>query len=218
MKLDPLEARAVLRQCDFGALATHCTKLPGYPFVSHAPFALDAACRPVLLLSNLAEHSRNLAQDARASLMATVAGPVPQEQARITLVGEIAPFAPEPALVERYLRYHPQAAAFLGFGDFRFYRLQPLRARLIGGFARAGWIEAGAWAIDPLGEASEAAILARLAASVPLGWQVLGVDREGIDARDAQGERLRLEWPGRAEDEQALLACAREALERAQRP
>lgn len=218
MKLDPREARAVLRPCDFGALATHSVKLPGFPFVSHAPFVLDGACRPVLLLSDLAEHSRNLAQDPRASLMATVAAPAPQEQPRITLMGEIAPAEPGPALAERYLRYHPEAAAFLGFGDFRFYRLAVQRVRLIGGFARAGWIEPAQWAIEPLDEAVEAAILARLADIVPAGWTLLGVDREGLDARDGSGARLRLGWDERPRDEEAIAALARKALERAGRP
>lgn len=216
MKLDPREARAVLRQCDFGALGTHSVKLPGFPFVSHAPFALDGACRPVLLLSNLAEHSRNLQQDARASLMASVAGPNPQEQARITLMGELTPAADiAPALAERYLRYHPEAATFLGFGDFRFYRLDVLRVRLIGGFARAGWIEAGAWRNDPLDEALEAAVLARLADAVPAGWRLLGADREGLDAHDASGARRRFEWAESPSDEDGIAAAARAALERA---
>jgi len=215
MRLDPREARAILRQCDFAALATHSARLPGFPFASHAPFVLDGACRPVLLLSNLAEHTRNLARDARASLMATAPGPDSQEQARITLVGEIAPTEASPALVERYLRYHPEAATYLGFGDFRFYRQTPQRVRLIGGFARAGWLEAGDWALPAWDEASECALLAELAAAAPAGWQLLGVDGEGLDLRDATGARLRLEWDAAAPDAATIAARARDALARA---
>jgi hypothetical protein len=212
MKLDPREARAVLRLCDFAALATHSAGLPGFPFASHAPFALDGACRPLLLLSNLAEHTRNVTLDARASLMATAPGPEPQERARITLVGEIRPAEPAPALVERYLRYHPEAATFLGFGDFRFYRLAVQRVRLIGGFARAGWIEAADWGLRPLDEALEAALLAALAGAVPAGWHLLGLDREGVDLRDGEGVRLRRGWDDSPADEAALATLAHHAV------
>lgn len=194
MKLDPREARAVLHQCDFGALATQSAKLAGFPFVSHVPMALDGAGRPVMLLSNLAEHTRNLSLDPRASLMATLPGPDPQAQARLTLLGEVAPFDAPRALVDRYLRYHPEAATFLGFGDFRFFRLSPVRIRLVGGFARAGWIEAADWKRPALGEAEEAELLAALASSRPVGWTVLGLDWEGLDVRNATGSRLRLSW------------------------
>ena len=212
MKHDPREARAVVRQCDFAALATHSARLPGFPFASHAPFALDGACRPLLLLSNLAEHTRNLALDARASLLATAPGPEPQERARITLVGEIRPTDAAPALVERYLRYHPEAATFLGFGDFRFYRLAVQRVRLIGGFARAGWVEATDWGVPALDESAESGLLAALATAVPAGWQLLGVDREGVDLRNGEGVRLRRGWDDAPADEARLAALALDAV------
>lgn len=213
MKLDPREARAVLRGCDFGALATHAAKLPGYPFVSHVPFALDAALRPVLLLSALAEHTRNLAVDARASLMATLPAADVQAQPRITLVGDLNAFDAAPALVDRYRRYHPEAATYLRFGDFRFYRLQPLRIRLISGFARAGWIEPREWAPAPLPEQAEALLLDACGSSAG-GWGVLGIDREGVDLRDDVGNRRRHEWPERIDDDERLGGELRTVLER----
>jgi putative heme iron utilization protein len=212
MKLDPGEARAVLRQSDFGALATQSATLEGFPFVSHVALALDGAGDALLLLSRLAEHSRNLAADPRASLMATVPGPDPQAQRRLTLVGELAPCAPGPALVRRYLRYHPEAEAFLGFGDFHFHRLRPLRIRLVGGFARAGWIEAAGWALPPLDEGEEEAVLAALEEALPAGWSALGLGWEGIDLRDATGGRRRLAWAPRATTLAGLGQAARDAL------
>ncbi len=211
MKLDALEARSVLRQCDFGALATLSAKLPGHPFVSHVPFALDAEVRPVLLLSGLAEHTRNLLADARVSLMATLPGPEPQSQPRLTLMGEAAPIEPPRALLDRYLRYHPEAAAWIGFGDFRFFRLRPQRVRLISGFARAGWIEAAQWSVPTLAETAEEALLAELAPALP-GARLLGLDHEGCDFRDEHGGRRRLAWTPGAVDTAGLLAQARAAL------
>lgn len=179
MKLDPREARQVLRQCDFGALATHSAKLPGYPFLSHVPLALDGAGQPIMLLSALAEHSRNLAADPRVSLMVSIPGEHPQSQPRLTLLGDVRPIQVDEALRERYLRYHPDAKDYLGFGDFRFYRLDVQSVRLVAGFARAGWIDADAWVCQPLAESQEAVLLHRLQAIAPPSWLILGVDWAG---------------------------------------
>ncbi len=207
MKLDAKEARTVLRQCDFAALATQSAKMPGFPFLSHVPFALDAACRPVLLLSNLAEHCRNLARDVHASLMTTQPNADQQSQPRLTIMGELRPFEPDRALVERYLRYHPEASTWLGFGDFRFFRLQPSHVRLVSGFARAGWIDALDHGMQSLGPQEEPALLTALNAAVPAGFHLLGLDDEGIDARDANGTRLRLPLaPGGSTPERATRA------------
>lgn len=208
MKPDAREARQILRQSDFGALATHSVKLPGYPFVSHAPLALDGAGRPLLLLSSLAEHTRNLAADPRASLMVSLPGADPQAQPRLSLVGELRPAEVDSAASARYLRYHPDAATYLGFGDFRFYRLEVVAVRLVAGFARAGWLAPGDWACRPLAEGDEAALLARLQSCVPPGWDLLGVDWEGLDLRSPAQGRLRLTWQGAPLDGEALMAAA----------
>lgn len=211
MKLDPREARHILRQCDFGALATQSAKLPGYPFVSHAPLALDAAGRPLMLFSRLAEHSRNLEADPRASLMVSVPGSDAQAQPRLTLLGELRPAGVEPASRERYLRYHPDAATYLGFGDFRFFRLDVLALRLVGGFARAGWIAPEGWSGRVLGDEDEAALRAGLQTDGPPGWEILGLDWEGLDARSPQGRR-RLTWNPPPATVNGLADCARAAL------
>jgi heme oxygenase (biliverdin-IX-beta and delta-forming) len=212
MKLDPREARQVLRQCGFGALATHSAKLPGYPFVSHVPLALDGAGRPMLLFSRLAEHSRNLEADPRASLMVSVPGDEPQAQPRLTLVGDLQPGEADAPQRERYLRYHPDAEAYLGFGDFRFYRLEVQAVRLVSGFARAGWIAPTEWTPRPLAESEEATLLARLRAHAPAGWQLLGLDWEGLDVRTTGAHRLRHAWGDAPAGADALVEAARAAL------
>lgn len=207
MKLDPSDARHVLRQCDFGALATHSARLPGYPFVSHVPLALDGAGRPLLLLSRLAEHTKNVTADPRASLMASLPGEDPQAQPRLTLVGELRPAQVDSPTLARYLRYQPDAATYLGFGDFHFYRLEVEAIRLVAGFARAGWLTPGSWAGRPLDEGDEAGLLARLQGCAPPGWDLLGMDWEGLDLR-APAHRLRLRWEGAPLDEEALVTAA----------
>lgn len=89
------------------ALATHSTTLEGFPFASAVPCVTDE-CRPIFLISGLAEHSRNLAANSRASLMiAKTLGA--REMARVSLMGEVTPIDADTLLVARYLRYHPHA-------------------------------------------------------------------------------------------------------------
>ncbi len=213
MKLDPREARNVLAASDFVALATQSARLAGFPFVSHAPFARDGEGMPMLLLSRLAEHSRNLAADPRASLMVAAGDGDPQAQPRVTLVGELRPVSLPPDRQDRYLRFHPEAGAFLGFGDFRFYRFEAVRVRMVGGFARAGWIEPAEWRARPLPERREKALLAELGVSPARdGARLIGLDWDGIDLRDAHGVRQRLAFRTVPADEEALSAACRDAL------
>lgn len=212
MKLDPWLARQILRQCDFGALATYSAKLPGYPFVSHVPLALDGAGRPLLLFSRLAEHSRNLAADPRVSLMVSVPGEDTQAQARLSLVGDLGPAEVAEPQRERYLRYHPDAADYLGFGDFSFYRLEVRAIRLVAGFAQAGWIDLAGWACLALAEDEEAQLLERIRDGAPPGWLILGLDWEGLDARTPRGERKRFTWRENPTTPQDLEQAARTAL------
>lgn len=215
MKLDVQAAREILRQASFGALATHSAKLSGFPFVSHVPVIADGCARPVMLLSHLAEHSRNLLADRRVSLMLAAEEGDPQARPRLTLIGEAAPIDAPAALLDRYLRFHPEASTFLGFGDFRFYRIEPLRLRVVAGFARAGWIEAKQWLLPALSDEQEQALHDRLSACLPSGWRVLGVDREGADLCDERGGRRRLAWPLVAGSTAELLTAAQTALQQA---
>lgn len=172
----------LLHGCVHGALATHSLALPGFPFASSLPFVVDASHQPVFLISRLAEHTQNLLHDARCSLLLRGDGAV--DAARATLVGEVEPIDADALLVARHLRYHPEAAQFIGFGDFRFFRLSPRRIRIIGGFAQAGWIEGkrldGLPALPPAAEEEWIA-----GADLPAGVELLGVDAFGVDLRHA---------------------------------
>jgi hypothetical protein len=107
--------------------------LPGYPYGTAVPLILDQEHRPILLISALAEHTRNLMSDTRASLAVVGSGQRNvQDAARVTLVGRFEPFVPGQQLVDRYLRYQPAAAQYLQL-DFSFFRLGIERARYIGG-------------------------------------------------------------------------------------
>jgi putative heme iron utilization protein len=181
----------LLHRCADAALATQSVAVPGYPFASALAFALDDRHRPVILISRLSEHTQNLEADPRASLLVhrrTATG----DLARATLVGTVTPIEADPLLVARYLRYQPAAEMFLQLGDFRFFRLEPLQARIIGGFAQASWL-AGERLTAVAGPdlAEERQLLDELAAAVPAGAELLGIDGFGLDLH-AGGERRRL--------------------------
>ena len=175
----------LLHSSSESALATRSVQLPGYPFASAVPFVTDAQHRPVLLISSLAEHTRNLAADPKASLM--IVKPLGDgEMARVSLVGEIQSFDAEPLLVRRYLRYHPPAERFLQLGDFRFHRFEPLRVLTVGGFAQARWLEGEHMHGAPhLSLDDEAALLEGISVQPESGARILGIDCYGLDLMSA---------------------------------
>jgi putative heme iron utilization protein len=179
----------LLHRCPDGALATHSVAMPGYPFATALPFATDQQHRPLFLISRLAEHTQNLAADPRASLLVRM--PLAEgEVARATLVGVVQPVEAEPLLVDRYLRYQPEAERFLQLGDFRFFRMDTAQARIIGGFAQAAWLDGERIGVSPrLTLADEHAALGAL--RVPDGVMLLGMDSLGLDV-SVGGERRRL--------------------------
>lgn len=200
----------LLHTCPDGALATHSVAVAGYPFATALPFATDQQHRPVFLISRLAEHTQNLAADPRASLLVRI--PLAEgEMARATVVGPVRPIEAEPLLVERYLRYQREAERFLQLGDFRFYRMEPVQARIIGGFAQAGWLEGGRLGVSPrLTLAEENDALDSLQA--PAGVLLLGLDSLGLDIAVDTGRR-RLGFGEQALAVPAAVAAAQEALD-----
>src|SRR5262245_30950089 len=114
---DAAAARALCGRERQGMLATLAREPAGYPYGSLVLYALDERWRPLLLLSQLAEHTLNVRRDPRASLLVVEppAGMDPLARARVTLLGPVAP-VPETEEVgarERYLARHPTAALYL---------------------------------------------------------------------------------------------------------
>ena len=140
------EARALLSAAYQGVLSTHSQDMPGFPFGSVAPYCLDADGCPLLLISDIAQHTKNLRADARSSFIVMQGGEDIQAGARLTLVGDCRPLPPEnvEAAAARYYRYFPEARDFHRTHDFHFFRLVPARCRYIGGFGRIHWLAADA--------------------------------------------------------------------------
>ncbi|HJV50262.1 MAG TPA: pyridoxamine 5'-phosphate oxidase family protein, partial [Noviherbaspirillum sp.] len=196
MKPSLTTALHLLHGASSGALATHSTQLPDYPFASALPFVPDENHCPVFLLSGLAEHTKNLVADPRASLLVTADDAENVLIApRMTIVGDVLRIDATSELAARYVRYQPDATQYLELGDFAFFRLQPKLVRYIAGFAQMGWIEEAEWPqAAVLSPADEAALLARFGHAFPAGTSLLGIDCYGFDiAHD--GRRLRQAFP-----------------------
>jgi putative heme iron utilization protein len=117
-----------------------------YPFASLVATVADEHGRPVLLLSKLAEHTKNLTACPRASLLyADHLAPDPLASPRVTLLGRVHR-VPDDEITparDRYLAQHPSASTWATFADFAFYRLEIEDIRLVVGFGKMGWIDPG---------------------------------------------------------------------------
>jgi putative heme iron utilization protein len=133
------EVRAIIRDADHAALAV-IEPGTGHPLASRVGFATLADGTPLIVISRLAAHTTALDADARCSLLVGTFGKGdPLAGARVTLVCRARVVLQE-AVAEartRYLASHPRAAIYVDLPDFRFFRLEILRASFNGGFGRA---------------------------------------------------------------------------------
>src|SRR4051794_4512433 len=131
-------ARSLLRRSRQGALATLMAG-SGDPYCSLVNVASHPDGAPILLISRLALHTKNILADSRVSLMLDErAEGDPLEGSRIMLAGRAEPASGDAAasLRRRYLNAHPSAEAFVNFKDFSFFRSSPSAAHLVAGFGR----------------------------------------------------------------------------------
>jgi putative heme iron utilization protein len=141
--------RRLLFEGRHGILSTISTKPEGYPFGSLVPFGQGSKGEPVILLSSLAQHTKNLRADPRASLLLLErSAEDPQQAPRATLIGTALELKADAAhdAQARYLQRHPKAAALFAL-DFTLWALQVEEVRYVGGFAQAAWIS-GAEVLD----------------------------------------------------------------------
>jgi heme iron utilization protein len=136
---DLIAARRLYAQSQQGVLSTISKSMDGFPFGSVITFAPDASAAPLILISDLAEHTRNLKADPRVSLIVLEGGADVQEAGRLTVVGEARVVSDTDAVAARYYRRFPHASGYHQAHDFAFYRIQPVRIRYIGGFGRIHW-------------------------------------------------------------------------------
>jgi putative heme iron utilization protein len=140
------EARALLRSGRVAVLTTLSQRRPGFPSASLVPYAISGRGEPLLLLSEIAQHTRNLEADPRACLFvydADAAEKDPRTAARLAVYGTVALVSAgeEAGARAAYLERNPEGRGLLNL-DFRLYALSVEEAQWVGGFAAAGWITA----------------------------------------------------------------------------
>jgi len=137
------EARQLLLRDYQGVLSTLSVAVSGYPFGSVVPYCLDRQGRPIILISRIAQHTKNILADPKVSLIAIERGVDDiQTAGRLTLLADAARIPPEDQdAPERYYRYFPESRDYHKTHDFDFHRLEPVRARYIGGFGDIHWLE-----------------------------------------------------------------------------
>lgn len=155
-------ARTLADQASTGTLCTVALDPEGYPYGSFVTVAFDEG-RPVFLLSALAEHTKNLQRDPRASfLLAENRSEDPLANGRVTVLGGCRQVPGDDVSARSaFLAVHPNAAYYADFGDFGFWRLDVESVRYIGGYGRMSWVDKTDWHVadpDPLGRSAEGVI------------------------------------------------------------
>jgi len=214
-------AKSLLRRRRQGALATLMAGI-GDPYCSLVNVASHPDGSPILLISRLALHTRNVLAD-------------PLEGARIMLAGRAEGAGTDELdnLRRRYLNAHPSAQAFANFKDFSFFRIRPSGAHLVAGFGRivdlrpdqfltdiadaTALLEAEQGAIEHMNADHREAMnlyATRLLGAEGADWRCTGCDPEGIDLQ-AGDTALRLNFPEKVtapgELRKMLVALANEA-------
>lgn len=218
-----LLARRLLRTVERATLATVTAE--GWPFASLVLVAPAPDGTPLLLLSALSAHTRNIAAEPRVSLLidGTAGFDHPLEGPRLTVIGR-ASVETAPTARARYLARYPAATGYAEFTDFAIYRVAVAHAHFVAGFAVTRKVKAEELLCDTVGcaallvgEAELVAALnarhgdaldacaARLLGRSGTGWQVTGIDPEGCDLRRG-GVLARLPFAARVADPAAARA------------
>jgi putative heme iron utilization protein len=203
-------ARTLVAQISTGTLCTLALEPEGYPYGSFVTVAFDEG-NPVFLISGLAEHTKNLDRDHRASLLMAESGAAdPLANGRVTMLGPCTRVEGDAGSARAaFLTAHPNAAYYADFRDFAFWKLRVNAIRYIGGYGRMSWITEADWQAaepDPLASSAagtvdhmnadhaDAMVLyckAFSKANDITSATMTGVDRYGfeISARTAEGPR-----------------------------
>lgn len=230
---DPQAAsRKLLRESRSGALGTLMAG-KGDPYCSLVNVATLPDGSPLLLISGLAIHTKNILADARVSLMLDERKEGdPLRGARVMLNGTAA-VSTEPEARRRYLDRQPEAQMFAGFADFAFYKITITSAHLVAGFGRIVDLAPTDLLLDlsdaqTLVEAEPDVIehmnadhgdTCRLYATKLLGaldgeWRCAGCDPEGMELQDGR-EVLRLLFPQRVNSPGVLRAVLKQLADQA---
>lgn len=229
------EARALLHSQSAGVLSTISLSLEGFPFGSVTPYCIDDAGQVLILISTIAEHTKNITADSRCSLLVQAGADDVQAHGRTCIVGNMLPLPVEKeALHEKYYRYFPKSRDYHKAHNFHFYQLQPVSIRYIGGFGKIFWLEPAdfrstspfrikeeAYIVNHMNEDHAKDLISYCAHYKQLevaeaDVRMVGIDAEGFDLFAADKKlRFAFETPisSTKEARERLVAMSREARE-----
>jgi len=185
-----LAARKVARACHKTALST--LDKHGAPYVSLVTLAFDHDLSPILIISGMSAHTRNIQADPRVGFLfdGTEGHPNPQTGPRLSMqgvAGKVEDTQEANRLRARFLARNPGAVGYASFGDFSLWKITPSRAQFVGGFGRAVWIDAP-FGLDPVViqafQTGEADLLAQIASRGRS--DVVSIDPDGYDISDGE--------------------------------
>jgi putative heme iron utilization protein len=202
------DARRLLRGHRYGALSTLSKKLAGFPFGSITPYLTDHDGSLIILISALAEHTKNISHNPRVSLIThNQVSPDIQMQGRVTVTGLAERLPDRQPIISRYLRHFPESADLLNL-DFAFYRIVPVAIRYIGGVGRIHWINIDGYtaeaaeafcahevgALEQINREQHDALCRQLPHDAPATDAIaFGLDCDGLDIR-CQTNNFRLDF------------------------
>ncbi|KAJ7544257.1 hypothetical protein O6H91_09G071000 [Diphasiastrum complanatum] len=131
----PEQARVVLNSCNYGTLSTISQKYEQFPVGSLVQFATDSYGQPVLAVSSLSPHTKDLGTNPKCSLMVPK-DPQNKSSTIVTIIGDafLASEQEWGELRALYLKKYPDAF-WVDFGDFRIFRIEPRHVRFVTGVA-----------------------------------------------------------------------------------
>lgn len=214
------DARHIIRANYRGLLSTLSAKFDGWPFGSVVQYCCDHSGRPWLLLSGLAQHSHNLHEDSRLSLLIWEGDVETLAQGRVSLLAKASPATPSEAFRARFQRLLPESRDYLALPDFRFYALDIHRIRFVAGFGAVHWVAPESYLFPPASalEEGEEGVVGHMNTdhrSALVHYcrhfggreareaQMLACDPEGMDIL-CDGDRMRIDFPEPVQDLAAL--------------
>lgn len=239
-RLPPVEEiRTVLDQSTRGMLSTFSQKYDGYPSGSMVDFAFDANGSPILAVSSLAVHTKDLLANPKCSLL-VARDPEDRTDLVITLHGDAVAVSEQDQAAVRtaYLAKHPNAF-WVDFGDFQFMRIEPKVVRYVSGVATA-LLGSGEFSkedyqqskVDPIAQfakpvashmnkdhAEDTKDIVQFSTSIPVDYAyMMDLDSLGFNVKAGiQGNtfKLRVPFPRRAEDRKDVKTLIVEMLQAA---
>ena len=210
-------ARTLVARISTGTLCTLALEPEGYPYGSFVTVAFDDG-NPIFLISALAEHTKNLERDSRASLLVAESGSAdPLANGRVTMIGRCTRVEGDGGSARAaFFAAHPNSTYYADFRDFGFWKLHVDSVRYIGGYGRMSWVSKAEWQAaesDPLGPSAASTIAHMNAdhadalvlycaafsrATDVTSASMTGIDRYGFDmsANTAEGPRpVRVAFP-----------------------